>query len=120
MKNIMKEEMISKKNSLYEIPMTEAAQLAHNWRTSLTDPNGVKAFRIDVAELQEIIAQHPTAEYIRVYFGRDGSPTGPEKLVLIPVGHDEMDMVASGKAYDFTKPCPPTCDVHSIMYNIVT
>jgi hypothetical protein len=90
--------------SLYTIPLEEAIQWTSAWRAA-RGSGAVRSFRIDVAELQEIISERGCM-YMRVYFGMNSE--GDEKLVLVGVNEHDRDMIS--KVYDFTQPCPSTCD----------
>jgi len=108
----------------YNIPLEDAARYTARWREDHRDSD--RAFTIDVQELKDIIDelgrrhhhQCPIKE-IRVYFGIKDD--GKEGLILVGVDKDGKDITSlpptPGRAdldnsgtYDFTKPCPDTCD----------
>lgn len=103
--------------SLYSIPLDTAIEYTTRWRQT----HSLKAFTIDVAELYDIIdelGQGNRVKGVRVYFGykEDGS----EALVLVGVDDRENDILnipgegedaeVNPGTYDFTRPCPSTCD----------
>ncbi|NII27009.1 hypothetical protein HB364_18100 [Pseudoflavitalea sp. X16] len=109
-------------NSLYSLPLLTAIEYTRRWRTQ---GHNIKAFTIDVAELNDIIDEYGKKipdfkpSQIRIYFGINSQ--GAEALVLIGVddeGHDILTYVDSKNierpgTYDFTHPCPDTCDNES-------
>lgn len=103
--------------SAYLIPL----QTAENWTAAwqAANPNSIKAFKIDIAEVNDMLQEAGTTS-IRLYFGLDA---GVEKLVLVAVnanGQDIINPTVGGKVisgtYDFCEPCPPTCDPSSPLY----
>lgn len=99
----------------YLIPLQTAVDWTTAWRGA--DPSAIKAFRVDVKEINEILAELNT-DYIRIYFGSDN---GTEKLVLVGVDAQGNDIInpMGGKisgTYDFNQPCPSTCDTASPLY----
>ena len=102
----------------YLIPLQTAVDWTKAWRHE--NPTSIKAFRVDIQEIKEILAELDT-NYVRIYFGLDGST---EKLVLVGVDANDKDIIdptvdgfkISG-TYDFNQPCPSTCDITSPLYN---
>lgn len=98
----------------YQIMLNKAKDWTTAWRENY--PDMVKAFRIDVAEIHEILAT-PGIAYVRAYMGYDdGAKT--EKLMLVPVDANNKDLINENPSsdscvYDFTLPCPSTCDLDS-------
>ncbi len=95
----------------------ETAQLwAANWRK---DPNNtVKAFLIPQIDITELLAEEEVQD-VRAYVGIDGD--GTHKLMLVGVdveGNDLIDYDNNHLIYDFTKPCPDTCDIKSPLYTL--
>lgn len=119
----MQETTTPQLGTTYNIPWEEAARYTARWREAHRDAD--KAFTIDVQELKDIIDelgrrhhhQRPIKE-VRVYFGIKDD--GKEGLILVGVDKDGKDIITlppkfEGDAddsgtYDFTKPCPSTCD----------
>lgn len=95
--------------SNYTITLQEGIDWTTNFRNQ--NPGAVKAHLIEQAEINEIMAQ-PNAAGIRAYLGIDNS--GNEKLVLVAVDASGNDILTN--VYDHTSPCPPTCDVNSVLY----
>jgi len=102
----------------FEVPLVEAQQWVQAW----TDRgNFVKGFLIDADELRSIIDEQG-ASYLRVYFAWDTTmePGREEKLVMVPVNEFGNDMVPRdsdhSNVFDFTLPCPPTCDTSSPLF----
>ncbi|MBL7826371.1 MAG: hypothetical protein JNJ57_07055 [Saprospiraceae bacterium] len=100
--------------SSYLIPLQTAVNWTTAWRTS--NPNSVKAFKIDLQEINDLLQETGTTA-IRVYFGVEN---GAEKLILVAVnsaGQDIINPIVSGAkisgTYDFNSPCPPVCDPSS-------
>lgn len=115
-------------NTFYEIPLKEAITWTKNWRKQ-KEKHGkkkndyVRAFRIDLAELDEIRKEKGT-DHIRIYFGieeKDGEER--EKLVLVGVDENDNDIIdiksltksATSGTFDFSKPCPPTCSEDNVL-----
>ncbi|MBB5636879.1 hypothetical protein HDF26_001705 [Pedobacter cryoconitis] len=104
----------------YRIPLERAVAYTAKWREiqSLNpkDPGTkVRAFNIDIAELQEIIHEIGV-EKIRLYIGINDK--NKETLVLVGVNKDNEDMISvpgedenteESGIFDFTHPCPDTC-----------
>jgi len=110
--------------TIYSIPVEEACAWTRRWRDA---GNTIRAFTIDVAELNDIINElgkllPDPVRQVRVYFGY--KDTGEECLVLVGVDAEGKDIVYYWKrdealgadateesgTYDFTRPCPSTCD----------
>lgn len=105
--------------TVYSIPLSQACEYTQRWRNA---GNQVKAFTVDVKELNDIIDElrnsHPHFQMhqIRIYFGiKDDNK---ECLVLVGVDHEGNDItsyisargIEESGTYDFTRPCPDTCD----------
>jgi hypothetical protein len=122
----MKETRTQQVSTTYKIPLQDACRYTARWREA--HRNSDRAFTIDVQELKDVIDEFsrrnpfncPVKE-VRVYFGikDDGKEGlilvgvdkyGRDITTLIPnVGSNVEDLENSG-TYDFTKPCPDTCD----------
>ena len=106
-------------SDLYEIPLIEAVDWTSRWQQFQAEskPNpddSKKAFRVDVAELQDVINNIPgKVQYVRFYLGLD--PKMQEHLVLVGVDSDNKDLTAL--TYDFTRPCPDICDITSPLFD---
>jgi hypothetical protein len=122
----------------YHYPLKKAQEDTKRWRKT----QKVHAFAIDRQELIDIINEAPKeVDVVRVYFGMDEH--GYEKMFLVAAkkelisgidGEDDKEVVfikdlidansetkADGTeefyVYDFTNPCPPTCDPDSPLMN---
>jgi hypothetical protein len=91
------------------------------WRAAPDDK--VKAFFIPKEDLSDLMLD-PNNIGLRAYLGygnTDGLPA-ESKLILVDVEGDinkgGTDILANG-IYDFTQPCPTTCDVNSPLYTLV-
>lgn len=104
--------------SVFEIDLSTA----QNWVQAYVKSKGlqpcVRAFLIDASELREILDESKHVKYVRVYFGLDTQlPQNEEKMMLVPVNGMGVDMInekgPNSNIFDFTLPCPPTCDRES-------
>lgn len=105
--------------TVYSIPLAEACEYTRRWRER---GNQVKAFTIDVAELNDVINEIKRVAFemkaIRVYFGyKEVNGEMQECLVLVGLDNDGNDITSymsrghsESGTYDFTRPCPDTCD----------
>ena len=111
--------------TVYSIPLSDACRYTRRWRDA---GNTVKAFTIDKQELIDIfdeLGRKHLSEVteVRVYFGIKDD--GKEALVLVGVDAEGNDITSFYKpgettqrvegeeesgTYDFTRPCPDTCD----------
>ena len=111
--------------TVYSIPLAEAVEYTRRWRER---GHQVKAFAIDVKELNDVIDElqtsHPEFQMtqIRVYFGYKDN--NDECLVLVGLddqGNDITSYFSRGQeepgTYDFTRPCPDTCDTNGSPLN---
>ena len=99
-----------------EIPLADAITQTTNWRNMAEPKLGpadfVKAFTIPMENFNQILASG--AVDIRAYLG--DTPTGEKTLLMVGVdgnGDDMIDYPSGQFVYDFTSPCPPTCDTGS-------
>ena len=93
-----------------------AQQWATNWRSN--PENTVKAHLIPQVDITELFANEGGVD-IRAYIGVDED--GVNKLMLVGVDKDGNDLINDEKKqfiYDFTQPCPSTCDVDSPLYTL--
>ncbi|MES2518858.1 MAG: hypothetical protein V4585_12165 [Bacteroidota bacterium] len=121
----------------YHYPLKQAQKDTERWRKT----QRVHAFAIDRQELADIISEAPDeVDTIRVYFGM--TEDGNEKMFLVAAKKEIMTTEEDGEeviiirdlidedaavahsdgtveyfVYDFTNPCPPTCDDTSPLMN---
>lgn len=120
----------------YHYPLKIAKKDTERWRAA----HKVDAFAIDRQELMDIISEAPEeVDTIRVYFGL--TEDGEEKMFLVAAKKVVMTTEEDGEevvvirdlidqnakvnsdgtveyfVYDFTTPCPPTCDDLSPLMN---
>ena len=102
------------------IDLVHAKHYAAKWRKEEGTYNAhhrLKAFVIPKEDLLEVLAQGVDA--VRAYVGVDDNDE--EKLMIVgtkQVGDEYIDMLPEtgfedGSIYDFTRPCPPSCDKNS-------
>lgn len=123
----MSETTISTESTTYKIPLADAERYTRRWREQ--NPGSDRAFTINVQELKEIInelgrrRQHDIPQ-IRVYFGiKDdnrealvlvGVDLNGSDITIVPPGGVETEAQTDDSGtYDFTRPCPGTCDTTS-------
>lgn len=111
------------------IPLKEAQKWAKRWSKkegTYNKHHELHAFLIPKIDLQEVLAEGIDA--VRAYIGVDDE--GVEKLMIVGTKYDAatgiyVDMITVGDGdvaaaaddiYDFTTPCPPTCDPNSAMF----
>lgn len=102
------------------------------WRSqdgTFTDHNDLKAFLIPLADLQEVMKE-PNVANVRAYIGIDASNDNQPHLIIVGVNEEGEDIIydAAGEGcvdgdgevntglYDFSQPCPTTCDITSPLY----
>ena len=111
--------------TVYSIALSDACRYTRRWREA---GNTIRAFTIDKQELLDIIDElgvkhQKEIKQVRVYFGIKDDEK--EALVLVAVdefGNDITSFMKPGETtqkvegeeesgtYDFTRPCPDTCD----------
>lgn len=116
------------------ITLEEAKRWAAKWRQLEGDYNKhheLKAFLIPKIDILEVLAEDIDAA--RAYIGIDDD--GIERLMIVGTRYDPktdtyVDMITGtssksdvtvqieGDIYDFTKPCPSTCDIDSPLYGL--
>lgn len=116
---------MKKKNfrTVFEVPLDQARKWIRAWIDS-HGKGAVKGFLIDVDELRSIIDESG-AKYVRVYLGVNKNlPQDRHKLLLVPVNEEGCDMCSKeveeddgSNVFDFTMPCPPTCDAVSPLHS---
>ena len=98
------------------ITLATAQTWAANWRSK--PQNVIKAYLIPQADITQLMAE-TNVQDVRAYCGIDEN--GEYKLMLVGVdssGNDLIDDAAGDYIYDFTMPCPQTCDVNSPLYTL--
>ena len=120
----------------YHYPLKQAQKDTERWRAA----HKVDAFAVDKQELLDIINEAPDeVDTIRVYFGL--TEDGYEKMFLVAAKKEVMTTEEDGEevivirdlidqnamahsdgtveyfVYDFSNPCPPTCDDLSPLMN---
>jgi hypothetical protein len=114
------------------IPLKEAQDWAKRWTSVESEYNRhheLHAFLIPTIDLQEVLCENPDA--IRAYIGVEKTADGQfiEKLMIVGTrfntktgiyedlitnpGSTSLDDGLEGDIYDFTQPCPTTCDPKS-------
>jgi hypothetical protein len=104
------------------ITLEDAKRYAAKWRGeegSYNKHHELKAFLIPKIDLLEVLTEDVDA--VRAYIGVDDNNV--EKLMIVGTKYDAakdiyVDMlpgrsVGGGEIYDFTRPCPPSCDIYS-------
>jgi hypothetical protein len=111
------------------IPLKTAQKWAKRWSKKEGDYNKhhhVNAFLIPKVDLLEVLAEGVDA--VRAYIGVDDNNV--EKLMIVGTKYDPVtkiyvDMITVGVGdataeqddiYDFSQPCPTTCDPNSPMF----
>ncbi|MBS1665474.1 MAG: hypothetical protein JST68_30815 [Bacteroidetes bacterium] len=116
----------------YRTVFEVSVEKARKWIRAWIDSHGkgaVKGFLIDADELRAIIDESG-AKYVRIYLGVNKAlPQDRHKLLLVPVDEEGCDMCSRKKeaspteaeedsnVFDFTMPCPPTCDAVSPLHS---
>jgi hypothetical protein len=114
------------------IPEQEAIDITTNYRDYISkidpQPNYTRAFNIPMIDIQELAAGFPKCPSVRAYLcmAVPGDIT-TLKIVLVPVDVNNKDIVSvpveisgalvdQSTIYDFTSPCPQTCDIDSPLF----
>ncbi|TGD56650.1 hypothetical protein [Flavobacterium humi] len=98
------------------ISLETAQEWAARWR--MNPENTVKAHLIPRVDINELLAEKYVVD-VRAYIGVDDD--GVNKLMLVGVDADGKDLINDSNQqyiYDFTQPCPNTCDVDSPLYTL--
>lgn len=112
------------------ITLEDAKKWAARWRKEEGTYNAhheLKAFLIPKVDLLEVLAEDIDAA--RAYIGIDDD--GVERLMIVGTKYNPktdvyVDMITQpekdgvlldGDIYDFTQPCPSTCDIDSPLYS---
>ncbi len=110
------------------ISLKEAMAYTTNWRTYIAplapNPNYIRAFYIPIVDITSLASFH-NVEAVRAYIGL-GTADDPAtaKLILVPVADNGDDIIYApspdpipqSAMYDFTQPCPATCDLNSPLF----
>ncbi len=107
--------MLSDINSL-TIPLTDGIAWTDNWRNS-DHHLSANSFLFNADDFRDILKE-PTVRFVRLYVGLKVSGDNSLEPKLICVGADinQQDILSTREAmdtsgvYDFSHPCPPTCD----------
>ena len=112
-----------KKNT---VSLATAKKWAKLWRREESTYNKhheCRAFNIPLEDLKEVISEGAVS--VKAYIGVEGKEVEGErvyieKLLIVGVNAEGKDMISSkdgenldgdsGDIYDFTEPCPETCD----------
>jgi hypothetical protein len=115
-----------KPNKRNTITLKVAKNWTKRWRkleSKYNSYNECRAFNIPLKDLQEAIDEG--AHSVRAYIGVqeltvEGAAVHIEKLLIVGVDKDGKDMISSsngedldaegGEIFDFSEPCPTTCD----------
>lgn len=109
-----------------QLSVVEGQNLCNNWRNMTDSDKGteiseLKGFLIPTDAVADLKA-NPDVEGIRVYLAFDGD-NSEVKLVVVGTKADatgeQIDIVGVAPdtmIYDFTTPCPTSCDVNSPLY----
>ncbi|MFK8059184.1 MAG: hypothetical protein AB8B78_03740 [Polaribacter sp.] len=120
---------VPKPNKRNTISLRIAKDWTARWRkmeSNYNSYNDCRAFNIPLKDLQEVIKEKKVAS-VRGYLGVEekiieGEPVYIEKLIIVGVDANGKDMIKlskedsevldpeDGDIYDFTDPCPATCD----------
>ena len=95
------------------IPLETAQEWATKWVES-QPADAVKAHLIPMEDFTALSKEDGVVN-IRAYIGIDGD--GTNKLMLVGVDANGKDMISNTDLiYDFTLPCPNTCDTDSPLF----
>ncbi|MEW5675191.1 hypothetical protein ABGT15_02655 [Flavobacterium enshiense] len=104
----------SQETAVNTITLETAQAWAQKWRA--TPGATVKAHLIPQIDITQLMNEEGVVD-VRAYIGID--ETGENKLMLVGVdanGNDLIDDANGQYIYDFTRPCPDTCDVKSPLF----
>lgn len=111
---------MSDNNSQQTAVNTITLETAQAWAKKWRDTPGatVKAHLIPQIDITQLMNEKDVVD-VRAYIGIDEN--GENKLMLVGVdaeGNDLIDDANEQYIYDFTKPCPTTCNVTSPLYTL--
>lgn len=100
------------------ITLEQAQEWATRWKAegaTFLAKNQLKAFLIPGIDVTQVISEECVD--VRSYLGLDSSDE--PHLVIVGVDVNGNDMIDDSKGwyiYDFSQPCPNTCDVNSPLF----
>lgn len=114
------------------ICLEKAVDWTTQWRSqegTFTDHENLKGFLIPLDDLKEVIAE-PNVVNVRAYIGVNKDNDYQPHLIIVGVNEEGEDIIykAAGTGcedgdgnvntglYDFSQPCPTTCDTSSPLY----
>jgi hypothetical protein len=111
------------------IPLSEGTTLTTNWRNYISavdaNPNYIRAFNIPMTDIQQL-AQFTKCTSVRAYLAMvTPGDVATLKVILVPVDANGKDItgipgvvegVTDSTVFDFTSPCPQTCDINSPLF----
>lgn len=98
------------------IDLATAQAWAARWRENPN--NTVKAFLIPAEDITQLMDE-PQVQDVRAYVGIDDE--GEHHLMLVGTDRDGRDLINENEKqyiYDFTMPCPNTCDPGSPLFDL--
>ena len=110
------------------IPLAEGTTLTTNWRNYISavdpNPNYIRAFNIPMADITSL-AKFTKCTSVRAYLAMvTPGDVSTLKVVLVPVDANGNDItgipgagdVTESTVFDFSSPCPNTCDINSPLF----
>jgi hypothetical protein len=112
------------------ITLTDGVTLTTNWRNYISNldpnPNYIRAFNIPMADINSL-SQFVHCPSVRVYLSMTvPGDVSSLKVILVPVDENNKDItsilsateggVEASTIFDFTTPCPKTCDIDSPLF----
>ncbi|MEP6677392.1 MAG: hypothetical protein ABJA78_19685 [Ferruginibacter sp.] len=110
------------------ISLEDGVTITTNWRDFIgpimASENYIRAFYIPIDDITSLAAFHQV-KAVRAYLAlEDVTDPSTLKLAMVPVDDDGKDILfcaseIAGKQsaiYDFTSPCPQSCDVDSPLF----
>lgn len=112
------------------IPLTDGITVTTNWRSYISkldpNPNYIHAFNIPMADIVSL-SQFANCPSVRAYLAMEvPNDISTLKIILVPVDEKGKDITGIPSAdglgdetstvFDFTSPCPKTCDVDSPLF----
>ncbi|MGX7668967.1 hypothetical protein [Flavobacterium pedocola] len=104
----------SQETAVNTITLQTAQAWAQKWRS--TPGATVKAHLIPQVDITQLMNEKDVVD-VRAYIGIDEN--GENKLMLVGVdanGNDLINDADEQYIYDFTRPCPDTCDTKSPLF----
>ena len=112
------------------ISLTKGVALTTNWRNYIAaldpNPNYIHAFNIPMEDINEL-AKFNNCPSVRAYLAMTvPGDVSTLKIILVPVDVNNKDItgipsasdasVTDSTIFDFTSPCPQTCDLNSPLF----